>query len=316
MRAAVVGTGWGEVHVSALRDAGADVVALAGRDGARTGDASTRLGVPRAVTDLAELHALDLDLVSVATPAPTHRDVVAACPDVPVLCEKPAVGLSAALPVPAGRRSPVWVNYAFAWLSCAEQATRAVDDIGPVQRAQVRCLVDLPLPVGLPEWFVEVVTHPWSWLVTLLGEPSPDPGRRNAGPRDEAPDAVSDAGDSLTIRVRCAAVPVDLTVVSAPGRRGIRHEVSVSGADGQVAVSGQFRIGQDWSFGPATRTSPSGTHELGPVETGPPDPWYRANARSVAAAVAAVATGTADARLLTWSRALSIDTTTQAALSR
>ncbi|MFJ6456273.1 Gfo/Idh/MocA family protein [Paenarthrobacter sp. NPDC091669] len=48
-------------------------------------------GVPHAVTSVDELLALDLDIVSVCTPHPTHEDVVlrAAAAGVNVLCEKP-----------------------------------------------------------------------------------------------------------------------------------------------------------------------------------------------------------------------------------
>ena len=76
MQAIVVGTSFGgRVHVPALRAAGFDVVALVGRDPARTAARAEELGVPRGVTDLAaalELVAAPF-VVTVSTPPDAHR---------------------------------------------------------------------------------------------------------------------------------------------------------------------------------------------------------------------------------------------------
>ena len=114
----------GGVHVAALREAGVEVVALVGLDGARTRAAADRMGVAQVRTDPAGLRELELDLVSVATPAATHLEVIEALPDIPVLCEKPAVGLSPIRPLPARRRAAVWVNYAFAFLGGGRASCR------------------------------------------------------------------------------------------------------------------------------------------------------------------------------------------------
>ena len=72
--AVVVGTGFGcRVHVPALRAAGFDVVALVGRDGARTARRAERSGVPHACDSLADALALPgVDAVTIATPPATH----------------------------------------------------------------------------------------------------------------------------------------------------------------------------------------------------------------------------------------------------
>jgi predicted dehydrogenase len=110
VRAAVVGTNWGAVHVASLREAGAEVVALVGLDLHATQEAADSMGVPAALDHVSALSAVDLDLITIATPAATHAHVISDLPDVPVLCEKPAVGLSPLVPLPVARRTPVWVN--------------------------------------------------------------------------------------------------------------------------------------------------------------------------------------------------------------
>src|SRR5438874_11162993 len=76
----VVGTGFGCVtHVRALRAAGFDVKAVAGRDPARTAERARQFEVARACTSLDE--ALDLagvDAVTIATPPHTHARLVRA----------------------------------------------------------------------------------------------------------------------------------------------------------------------------------------------------------------------------------------------
>ena len=93
LQAIVVGTSFGgRVHVPALRAAGIEVHALVGRDGARTRERATALGVPLAATTLGDALSDGVaTCVTVATPPHAHRSVViealeAGCH---VLCEKP-----------------------------------------------------------------------------------------------------------------------------------------------------------------------------------------------------------------------------------
>ena len=156
------------------------MVALVGLDLQATQHVADEMGVPVAADHVSALSEMDLDLITVATPAVTHAHVIADLPDVPVLCEKPAVGLSPLAPLPEGRLSPVWVNYAFGFLDVAQISAQQVRRIGPITSAHVVSGHDLPDLAFSPEgMFLELVPHPWSWLVAQLGSPrSPDPADR------------------------------------------------------------------------------------------------------------------------------------------
>ena len=93
LRAIIVGTGFGVItHLRALRAAGFDVLALVGRDSAKTRERAENAGIPLALTSLSEALALPgCDVVAVATPPHTHGDIClqAIHAGKHVVCEKP-----------------------------------------------------------------------------------------------------------------------------------------------------------------------------------------------------------------------------------
>ena len=80
-----------QIHVPALRAAGAEIVAIAGADEASAQEFARRWGVARSVVGVDELVALDLDAVVVTTPSPLHAQhaVAAIAAGKHVLCEIP-----------------------------------------------------------------------------------------------------------------------------------------------------------------------------------------------------------------------------------
>lgn len=80
LRAIVIGAGFaGEGHTLALRHAGVDVVAICARRPAVVQRIASGLGVPEASTDWRRtLASVRPDIVSVATPASVHREIIEA----------------------------------------------------------------------------------------------------------------------------------------------------------------------------------------------------------------------------------------------
>ncbi|HEY1014074.1 MAG TPA: Gfo/Idh/MocA family oxidoreductase [Herpetosiphonaceae bacterium] len=91
-RVAIIGTGWGLIHVGAFRAAGWEVAALAGREPNRTARIAAEQQIPQHTTDVATLFAdPTIDVIVVATPHDVHAEhsIAAIEAGKHVLCEKP-----------------------------------------------------------------------------------------------------------------------------------------------------------------------------------------------------------------------------------
>jgi predicted dehydrogenase len=77
-RIGVIGTGWGaRVQTPLFREAGLEVVAIAGHDPRKTARVAAELGLT-GYSDWRELVSADLDLVTVVTPPPFHLEMASA----------------------------------------------------------------------------------------------------------------------------------------------------------------------------------------------------------------------------------------------
>ncbi len=163
----VVGTGFGCVtHVRALRAAGFDVVALVGRDTAKTVNRAAMFDVPRALTSVDEALALDgVDAVTIATPPHTHAPIAVSAIAVGkhVLCEKPfardAAEGRAVLTAAEGAGIVHLLGCEFRWDPGQALLARAVQEgeIGEPTMATV--ILHVPMladpAAEMPEWWTD-----------------------------------------------------------------------------------------------------------------------------------------------------------------
>ncbi len=281
MRAGVVGANWGRVHVHALREHGVDVVALAGDplDHARTRPAAEQLGIDLALQKPDALLDLELDLVTVATPAVTHPPLLALFAGIPTLCEKPLLGMTgdaALLP----RHSPtVWLNYAFPFLDSARVFAKCVRETGTVTEVRIVSLHDLPGAMTGPEWFLEIASHPLSFAVHLFGPPRLDATAQHQADRTKT-----------LLRAHLGDVPAQITCRAEPGLRGIEHRILVRTAGGNIALVGRYRTGEPWRFEPVRIND----RAVNDGEWTATDCWVRANVRSIGTVVKAIRGGPLD----------------------
>jgi hypothetical protein len=210
------------------------------------------------------------------------------------------------------------VNYAFSFLDVAGRAAEELASVGVLESVEVRSTFELPGPVlPIEVMFTEVAVHPWSWVLSLLGSSGGIAVPDGSGWPDAGCEVRSHESHRLLLQTSAAGVRVSVECRRVAGRQGITHEVLFRGARGQLSVRGDYNIGSEWSFPPPQVHWADGrTDVLGSDEAGLPDPWYRANARAVAAVVSTVGGGPADARLFTWNAALGLDRCVQSGLGR
>ena len=145
-RVGIVGTGWGaRVQVPTFREAGLDVVAVAGFHRNKTRDLAAELGL-RAHDDWHELvTSPEVDLVSIVTPPSEHRVMALAALEAGkhVLCEKPTAlnALEAEHLLAAAKRRPqqlALIDHELRFLPSWREARQRIRDLGPARYAEVR----------------------------------------------------------------------------------------------------------------------------------------------------------------------------------
>ncbi len=267
MRAIVVGANWGLVHVYALRQAGVEVVALGGRDRQQLEAIAAVHGIPHIVDSVAAVRALAPDLVTLATPAASHAAWLQELTDLPVICEKPLFGLMADAEALNGVGERLWVNYAFAFLDTSRALLVLRPRLGQIYRLELLCRHDLPLSFSPAQWWLEVASHPLSFLVHLCGEPrwNPVESRR--------------AGDQIFCHL--GATAAELSCQHSPGLSGIRQLIRLHTDAGLVELQGGFIWGHAWRYEPLRLNGEAMTEGEWCAE----DCWTRANMRSIAAMV-------------------------------
>jgi predicted dehydrogenase len=253
--AVVVGTGFGSrVHVPALRAAGFTVVALVGRDAARTQRRADRLGVPHGLTTLADALALPgVEAVTIATPPDTHADlaITAAHAGRHVLCEKPfaldAVEARAMLDAAETAGVTHLVGHEFRWATDRATLGRAIaaGAIGEPRFATFVSYVPLVADVDAPTpvwWFDEKAGGGWlgasgshvvDQIRVWLGEFSEVSARLNVVSGRQGV-----AEDSFTIRFRLESGVEGVLQQTAAAWGPIAGVTRVAGSAGTAWIDG------------------------------------------------------------------------------
>jgi len=144
-RVGIIGTGWGaRVQVPAFREAGLDVVAIAGHNAERTRKIAGDLDV-EPFDDWRSLIASNLDLVTIVTPPSEHLQMATSALDAGkhVLCEKPTAlnASEAERLVAAARKHPdriALIDHELRFLPSFRAARERIADLGTIRYAEVR----------------------------------------------------------------------------------------------------------------------------------------------------------------------------------
>jgi predicted dehydrogenase len=163
--AIVVGTGFGVLtHLRAMREAGIEVKALVGRDGAKAKKRAELFGVPHGLDSLDEALSLDgVDAVAVSTPPHTHSSIVLAAiaAGKHVVCEKPFAANAAEgqRMLEAAERAGVvhLLGTEFRWATGQAIATRAVAEGAIGEPRMATFLFHMPAladpEAEVPDWW-------------------------------------------------------------------------------------------------------------------------------------------------------------------
>jgi Predicted dehydrogenases and related proteins len=259
LKAAVIGINWGQVHIHALRSLGVEVVGICATHQERLAQVAREQQISFTSTTPELLLDLPLDLITIATPANSHANLLTQCKALPVICEKPLVGMEGAEPELDALPEKLWINYAFAFLDSARAIQRLRPALGKIHRLEMHCLYDLPLAFSPAQWWLEVASHPLSFLIHLFGEPSTTCQRT-----------------AESVELQIGGIPTTLSCQASQGLQGIRQHLRIHSDSGVVELSGEFRQGHPWRYAPLTLAGKA----LNAGEWSDNDCWIRANVRS------------------------------------
>jgi predicted dehydrogenase len=253
--AVVVGTGFGcYTHVRALRAAGFDVLAVVGRDPAKTAARAALFEVPAALTSLDDALAVPgVDAVTIATPPHTHGRLAlqAIAAGRHVLCEKPfAATTEEARTVLAAAESAGVVHLLgteFRWDPGQAGLARAVGSGMVGEPRMATWLMHVPVlaepRATVPEWWADAGSGGgWLWA---HGSQLIDQIRVTLGEFEgvsaslvhvvDRPSMSADDGFVVHFRMCSGAVGV---MQSTAGDRGVLVETRVTGSTGAAWIEG------------------------------------------------------------------------------
>ena len=252
---AVVVTGFGcYTHVRALRAAGFDVLALVGRDPAKTTERARLFEVPRALTSLRDALAVPgVDAITIATPPGTHAELAFESMEAGrhLICEKPFTAtLAEARAVLAAAEAAGVVHLLgteFRWDPGQAGLARVVRDGSIGEPRLATWLMHVPVLADpdavVPEWWADAVSRGgWMWA---HGSQLIDQIRVTLGEFDgvsahlvhvvDRPAVSADDGFVVHFRMRNGTVGV---MQSTAGDWGVLVETRVTGSHGAAWIEG------------------------------------------------------------------------------
>ena len=252
---AVVGTGFGcYTHVRALRSAGFEVLALVGRDPAKTAERARLFEIPRALTSLSDALAVPgADAVTIATPPGTHAELALETIEAGrhLICEKPFTAtLDEARAVLAAADAAGVVHMLgteFRWDPGQAGLARIVrdGDIGEPRMATWLMHVPVLADPGavVPDWWADAASRGgWMWA---HGSQLIDQIRVTLGDFEgvsahlshvvERPSMTSDDGFTVHFRMRNGTVGI---MQSSAADWGVLVETRVTGSCGTAWIEG------------------------------------------------------------------------------
>ncbi len=262
IKAGVVGTNWGRVHIAGLRQAGCQVSTLMAHDKQLVTRIAGEEQIPSSGTELSLL--APCDLVTIATPTSTHLGYLQATQHKAVLCEKP-LGLT---PDNWGQFNALqhdclYISYPFPHLDTAQRLSQEIRSghLGELNRICLVVGVNLPYPKTQVEWFVEDVVHPFSFLYTLFDD-------------FQWQGVQFGQGNSLSVQLTCQGALFDILLCDWP-MPGLHFDLTIVGNKNAYQLRGGFRPERGWWFDPLLADAQAIT----PGEPVEDNPWIRANHR-------------------------------------
>ena len=264
IKAAVAGLNWGRVHISAYRELGCQVVALAGRDLEKCRQIANEYGIPESCGSVADLARSDADLISIAVPAADHFAALMQATDrfQFIVCEKPVLGFGGTAEQYAQLSGRIFFNYAYPFLEDMEIFCQKLRGIRDLREILIECRYHLELNRKFTpeEFFYETVSHPVSLVVHGL------PGFVSA---------ERTADDTITARTS-SGTAVRIVCREDQSISGIRHRITATGED-ELQLSGAYVTGSNWHYQPLLYNQAPISGEHYPAA----DPWYTANKNSL-----------------------------------
>ncbi len=271
LRVGVLGTGFGQAHIDALRAAGVEPEVVWSRTAAAAERVAAAKGVARATTDLADLATMDV--ITIATPTSTHLDLIRRFPRAAIICEKPLHGRpvdpSLLASCAAGRH--VLVHYSFPFLDSARavEAVLRSGRLGAVRRVVCSVRVRFDRMPDTPTACREMASHELAWLIHLFG------------PMAHLSHACGSPVPSARISLDAGGVPIELLVIRG-ARTGILMDVTMHGDQGWLRLHGGWDADHDgWSFAPLEI---DGRSEGSGEDSSAGCIWFRSNCRWFAGA--------------------------------